>query len=158
MTRHELKTWPEAFAELRQGSNDDIRQNDRHFQAGDTVHLREWDPAREEYTGSIEIRTIASVKQKPGLQHDYVFLRYSPAPVELTETVSPAEITLDALAVWHEERSKAAAQLLQNNLATAQAYSGQENLSHRWKSVAAANRAEASFHAGAAAALRQAAS
>lgn len=52
MTTHELKTWPEFFAHVVAGTKTfEFRRNDRRFMTGDVLHLREWDPLTEEYTG-----------------------------------------------------------------------------------------------------------
>lgn len=51
---HELKVWPSYFARIADGSKTfEIRKNDRGFQAGDVLVLREWDPSRSTYTGSV---------------------------------------------------------------------------------------------------------
>lgn len=42
-TEHELKTWPIYFEQVWNGSkNFEVRKNDRAFQKGDTVVLREY--------------------------------------------------------------------------------------------------------------------
>lgn len=42
---HELKIWPQFYARVADGSKTfEIRDNDRSFQTGDKVILREWDP------------------------------------------------------------------------------------------------------------------
>lgn len=52
MTRHELKCWPEPF----QATWDKIktfeirREDDRRFEFGDQIILREWNPATGLYT------------------------------------------------------------------------------------------------------------
>lgn len=49
--RHVLKCWPEPFAALRAGEKlHEVRHDDRGFQVGDFIELREWDP-RATYTG-----------------------------------------------------------------------------------------------------------
>lgn len=42
---HELKTWPEFFNETRGGRKRfELRRNDRDFQVGDELLLKEWVP------------------------------------------------------------------------------------------------------------------
>jgi hypothetical protein len=45
MIEHELKSWPAFFQAIVDGrKNFEVRYDDRGFQAGDTVRLREFDP------------------------------------------------------------------------------------------------------------------
>lgn len=42
---HELKIWPQFYQRVADGSKTfEVRNNDRNFQFGDTVTLREYDP------------------------------------------------------------------------------------------------------------------
>ncbi len=42
---HELKIWPQYFCRVADGSKTfEVRENDRGFQPGDIVILKEWDP------------------------------------------------------------------------------------------------------------------
>lgn len=50
MTIHELKTWPEYWAEVAAGNKTfEIRKNDRNFKVGDHLLLQEYDPFSEEF-------------------------------------------------------------------------------------------------------------
>lgn len=51
---HEVKCWPAYFGPIRRKEkNFDVRRDDRGYQKGDTVVLREWQPpASAHYTGS----------------------------------------------------------------------------------------------------------
>lgn len=64
--QHELKIHPQYYCRVADGSKTfEVRDNDRGFQMGDTVKLREWDPepvnptdkdrAPRGYTGSKEL-------------------------------------------------------------------------------------------------------
>lgn len=49
---HILKTWPEYFEDVRNGVKKfEVRKNDRDYQVGDELHLKEWTPFRESFTG-----------------------------------------------------------------------------------------------------------
>ena len=62
MTTHELKSWPDFFESLFNGSKTfDLRLNDRDCQVGDVLHLREWDDRTQQYTGRECFRRITYV-------------------------------------------------------------------------------------------------
>lgn len=47
---HKLKIWPQYFCRVADGSKTfEVRKNDRGFQPGDTVCLREFDPGKKGY-------------------------------------------------------------------------------------------------------------
>lgn len=58
MKSHQLKTWPQYFAALCDGSKTfEARLNDRDFAVGDELVLREWDPVTEKFSGAfLEMR------------------------------------------------------------------------------------------------------
>lgn len=50
--KHELKCWPEFYRKIIRGDKTfEIRKNDRDFNEGDELWLREWHPVAEEYSG-----------------------------------------------------------------------------------------------------------
>ncbi|MEJ8548185.1 DUF3850 domain-containing protein [Brevibacillus borstelensis] len=59
---HDLKVWPGYFADIRAGiKTAELRFNDRNYQPGDVLVLREYDPISGEYTGAVETRTVTHV-------------------------------------------------------------------------------------------------
>jgi hypothetical protein len=59
MKYHELKTWTKYYNELMSGKKTfEVRKNDRGFLVGDTLYLREYDPAFRIYTGRWSLWTI----------------------------------------------------------------------------------------------------
>jgi hypothetical protein len=60
--QHDLKCWPEFFAPIYAGmKNFDLRRNDRNYQIGDIVKLREWIPETHSYTGREVVRHVVYV-------------------------------------------------------------------------------------------------
>ena len=54
-TVHILKTWPRYFDDVESGGKTfEIRKNDRGFQVGDVLLLREWDPLKTYRTRCVE--------------------------------------------------------------------------------------------------------
>jgi hypothetical protein len=90
---HELKTWPEAFEAMVQGFKvHEIRQDDRDFQVGDTLLLREWDPSTEEYSDrwmEVEI-TYLSRGPEWGIPDGVVVMSIGRAAVQVGEKVKAA--------------------------------------------------------------------
>jgi Domain of unknown function (DUF3850) len=59
---HELKCWPRYFEAVTSGAKPfEIRLNDRAFQVGDRLMLREWYPAGRSYTGEAAMFGITYV-------------------------------------------------------------------------------------------------
>ncbi len=65
---HDLKTLPEFFNAVCHGHKSfEIRNNDRNFKLGDTLHLLEW--SGRDYTGRWHdsiVTYITDFEQKPG--------------------------------------------------------------------------------------------
>ena len=63
---HELKTWPDVFQETLDGLMcHQFRRNDRDFVIGDILHLREFEPVGERYTGRSIRAIITSISYGP---------------------------------------------------------------------------------------------
>lgn len=72
---HQLKTWPVMFQPTLDGDKPfEARFNDRGFQRGDLLHLREWDPDTKTYTGREALRLISYVLSGWGVQAGHVVL------------------------------------------------------------------------------------
>ena len=76
MKKHELKILPKHFQEVWDGIKTfELRKNDRNYQRGDILVLREWNG--KEYTGScIAVRVTHILKDCPeyGLADGYCIL------------------------------------------------------------------------------------
>lgn len=78
---HELKILPQYYKEIiSQRKTFEIRKDDRNFQVGDRLFLREWDG--EKYTGRLtrnrEITYILRDAEKYGLKEGYCILGIQP--------------------------------------------------------------------------------
>lgn len=75
---HELKILPRWFEDVQAGrKNFEIRRNDRDFEEGDYLLLKEWNWSRGEYTGREVTRKIQYIYQGDGtygLSEDYCIL------------------------------------------------------------------------------------
>jgi hypothetical protein len=59
---HELKCWPQYFRAVRSGAkNFELRLDDRGFNVGDRLKLREWNPEGTGYTGAEYYLSISYV-------------------------------------------------------------------------------------------------
>lgn len=49
---HELKTWTQYFDDIiYRGKSFEVRKNDRDYQVGDTLLLKDWDNETQSYSG-----------------------------------------------------------------------------------------------------------
>jgi hypothetical protein len=59
---HELKTWPDYYLHIVDGTKTfEYRRDDRGFKVGDVLHLREWEPTFEKYTGRELYRRVTYI-------------------------------------------------------------------------------------------------
>lgn len=66
MSLHTLKTWPKFFSAVRDGTKTfEARKNDRGFEVGDVLDLREWDPISG-FTGRNLTRYVSYMLKGPG--------------------------------------------------------------------------------------------
>jgi hypothetical protein len=77
MSTHELKTWPEYFQSVFEDDKRfEIRRNDRAYRVGDILHLREWDPKTETYSGRELWKKVTYIFSggKMGVEPEYVIM------------------------------------------------------------------------------------
>lgn len=80
MKVHELKCWPVYFDRIHDGTKRfEIRNNDRDFQTGDRIILREWDPGTGQYTDSrvVSFNISYVLHDHEGLYSGFVILQLS---------------------------------------------------------------------------------
>lgn len=59
---HELKTWPAEFQAIAEGRKTfDLRKNDRDYQTGDNLLLREFDPVTQTYSGRYVLANVTYI-------------------------------------------------------------------------------------------------
>lgn len=85
--RHKLKIHPEYFEALKDGSKtfEIRREDDRYFDAGDFLDLREYDPNEKTYTGRWFIALVTYLLRDPKyVKEGYVIMsiRRLPSDVE----------------------------------------------------------------------------
>jgi hypothetical protein len=74
--QHDIKCWPEHFEPVSRGVKTvELRLNDRNYQVGDVLHLREWEPMEYAYTGrSLHVIITHTVSGVGWLTPGYVAL------------------------------------------------------------------------------------
>lgn len=75
--RHDLKCWPEPWLALRhETKRHEFRKDDRGFNVGDTLLLREWNPETGDYSGDELIAEVTYLSRGPewGIPAGYVVM------------------------------------------------------------------------------------
>ena len=68
---HELKIWPEYFQAVWDGRKTfEIRKKDRDYQVGDYLKLLEFDPDKQDYTGSGLLVRVTYILEDPEFVKD----------------------------------------------------------------------------------------
>jgi len=82
MKAHVLKIWPIFFDAVARGEKSfEVRKNDRDFQPGDEVTLKEWNPKTEEFTGRELNRLIIYVFKGGSFGVQEGFVVFSMLPI-----------------------------------------------------------------------------
>lgn len=76
MKTHDLKVWPLPFQAIADGLKEwEFRKNDRNYQIGDELVLREYDPKTQSHTGRGFTRVVTFIlEQGFGLPDGYVIM------------------------------------------------------------------------------------
>lgn len=77
---HELKTWKGFYDDVFMGRKSfEVRKNDRGFEKGDTLILKEWDNLKNEYTGRQLARTATYILSggQFGIEKEFVVIGLS---------------------------------------------------------------------------------
>lgn len=74
--RHELKCWPEYFEEIiARTKTCELRQDDRNFQVGDFLILKEYSPLTKQYSGNeVHAEVTHLLRFHPGLVGGFVLM------------------------------------------------------------------------------------
>lgn len=76
MNAHDLKCWPEPFQAIKDGRKTfEFRRNDRDYQSGDVLRLREYDPNTQAYSGDMVAVMVTYILDNGfGLPDGYVIM------------------------------------------------------------------------------------
>jgi hypothetical protein len=97
MTTHELKIWPEHFRAVLSGRKAfELRKDDRGYEEGNLLVLREWEPATQDYTGrQVERKVVHVLRQGYGLRTGFVGLGLSASLPDFTPRMMDLQAQLD---------------------------------------------------------------
>lgn len=91
---HELKTYPDPYWLIAQGYKTfEYRKNDRGYLASDLLHLREWNPELEAFTGFdswyevIYVLRGSDAPEAYGIPKDHCIMSIRPIDREATDAL-----------------------------------------------------------------------
>lgn len=59
---HHLKVWTEFFDAIESGAKPfEVRRNDRDYRVGDMLHLRDYDPYTDTFSGRTAVRVVSYI-------------------------------------------------------------------------------------------------
>lgn len=62
MTTHVLKCWPSSFQAIKRGVKKfEIRKNDRNYEVGDSLFLKEYDPVSDTFSGETQTKDVVYI-------------------------------------------------------------------------------------------------
>lgn len=77
MNVHILKIWPKYFGPIKQGDKTfEVRKNDRNYQVGDCVVLREYNPEKDVYTGGVICAVITYIQDSDFTPDGYTIFAF----------------------------------------------------------------------------------
>jgi len=97
---HDLKIWPEFFDDVDTGRKSfELRRNDRNYQVGEILKLREWAPQNKEYSGRVTYKQINHIMRFADLGSDILTtlgLNPRPSSMSTLAILSIAHMTTEA--------------------------------------------------------------
>ena len=112
---HELKSWPLFFGMLNGGiKRSEVRKNDRDFELGDELVLREWNPNTMAYSGRVCQMQVINIYACQGLEPGYVVMdltKATPATLEKAHaeiSTAQTEAVLESLFLMEVSNAESA--------------------------------------------------
>ena len=83
MKVHELKIWHKYCIQIVLGYKTfEIRKNDRNYQVGDILHLKETNDDTDEYTGFEMFVIVKYIHEGLGLQEGYICMAFKTVEIK----------------------------------------------------------------------------
>jgi hypothetical protein len=98
ITIHRLKTWVGYFEEVKAGTKKfEVRVDDRAYEVGDQLLLRDWDPEKKKYTGEELLVKVTYILDGGmfGVEKGYVVMSIEPVKIKKQNGNSRATKTSD---------------------------------------------------------------